>query len=237
MSDVDRTLVMCSGGLDSTAALIRAVRQRGAKAVAAIGFRYGQPAADAELQASQGAAEQLGVEWESAQISDALRGGIIQRVLPSGSDANGVNNANVPARNHIFLAVAAGRAGYYWPGQSVALVIGAHADDVATFPDCRPEFLVPAMQAGRAALAGVVGDFRIEAPWTMSSKADIVRTFADDAEALDLLRRSVSCYRGIRCGICGACVQRARAFAEAGVEDGDSMPLPMFGGDPHRERR
>jgi 7-cyano-7-deazaguanine synthase len=92
---------------------------------------------------------------------------------------------------------------------------GAHSGDHAIYPDCRPEFV----QA--LALATELADWhqpKLTAPFITMDKGDIA-----------LLGRSLgvpygktwTCYEGKEdpCGKCGACVERAEAFAFADFPD------------------
>ena len=123
----------------------------------------------------------------------------------------------VPARNSIFLAVALGVAE---ARQLDAVWIGVNAIDYSGYPDCRPEFI----EAFRAVAAtgqkrGVEGNpVRIATPLIELTKAEIVRLGTEVDAPLHL---TWSCYQGgdRPCGLCDACVLRARGFAEAGMDD------------------
>ena len=140
---------------------------------------------------------------------------------------------------------AANIAARRFPDGRVAIVVGCNADDAAGFPDCGPEFLIGLNYNLRAGLAGVC-DVRLVAPWVnwlvpggSMRKAAIVRWAANqpDPAVLDDVRYAVSCYRGTRCGACDACALRARAFVEAGVDDGTELAPREHGGDPARGPR
>jgi 7-cyano-7-deazaguanine synthase len=229
-------IVLLSGGLDSTAAALWAVQRY--EVVRALAFGYGQSHRDAELAASQRTAELIGIPWTRLELADAFlyMGGVASGKVPqAGKDANGVSLANTPARNNVFIALASVRAGAWFPGKQVDVVIGSHVDDEDAFPDCRPDFVAAAGEAGRLALRGVSG-FGTVSPWSGQKKSFALEYFAEDETSLSILRASVSCYAGTRCGKCDACEQRRVAFAEAGIDDGASEPVPMYGGDPSRAR-
>jgi 7-cyano-7-deazaguanine synthase len=208
--------------------------------VRALGFDYGQPHRDAELAASQEIASRRGVPWDRVHLVG------MPRLDPSaGRDAGGVSRAFVPGRNGLFAWRAAAEAARFWPGQRVAIIMGCNADDAAGFPDCRPDFLAALNYNIGAGLAGAC-DVHLVTPWVSwlepaksMHKAAIVRWAANhpDPAVLEDVRYAVSCYRGTRCGQCDACTLRARAFAEAGVADGNEAPPKMHGGDPVREMR
>jgi 7-cyano-7-deazaguanine synthase len=123
----------------------------------------------------------------------------------------------VPARNSIFLSVALGVA----EARGLdAVWIGVNAIDYSGYPDCRPEFI----EAFRGVAAtgqkrGVEGNpIEIRTPLIELTKADIVRLGIERHAPLQL---TWSCYEGgdRPCGVCDACLLRARGFAEAGVDD------------------
>ena len=123
----------------------------------------------------------------------------------------------VPARNIIFLSVAAGLC------ESVdadLIYIGANVIDYSGYPDCRPDFFSAFEEMlRRGTKAGTEGKaIRIVAPILKMSKADIVRL----GKKLDApLALTWSCYEGKEkaCGKCDSCILRLRGFAEAGFKD------------------
>ncbi len=231
-----RNAIVLLSGLDSAVALHWAIPRFGE--VVALGFAYGQERA--EVDVSQVIAERRGVRW--------IRGAAIdwpKRDPSAGRDAAGVSRAFVPGRNALLVWLAASRAATLWPGGRASIVVGCNADDAAGFPDCRPEFLHQLSYNVGAGLAGAC-DVDLVAPWInwlrpdeSMHKAAIVRWAASRADpaVLEDVRYAVSCYRGARCGECDACTLRVRAFAEAGVEDGNDAPPALHGGDPSHEPR
>jgi 7-cyano-7-deazaguanine synthase len=125
----------------------------------------------------------------------------------------------VPARNTVFLALALA-----WAEALDArhIVLGVNAVDYSGYPDCRPEFLEAFERlAALATRAGVEGGaFRLHAPLSTLSKAEIIRRGVALGLDYGLTR---SCYdpgeSGRPCGRCDSCTLRAAGFAEAGVPD------------------
>ncbi len=123
----------------------------------------------------------------------------------------------VPARNIIFLSIAAGLA------ESVdadKIFIGANAIDYSGYPDCRPEFFrafEKVLKVGTK--AGVEGaPIAIEHPILRFTKADIVRLGKKLKAPLEL---TWSCYQGgtKACGRCDSCLLRLKGFEDAGYKD------------------
>jgi 7-cyano-7-deazaguanine synthase len=117
---------------------------------------------------------------------------------------NDVSPMYVPARNVVFLSLAAAFA------QSLGVktvAIGATYEDYKDFPDCRPQFFT-AFEDVTA--LGMPHKIKVIAPFAKLTKQDIV------AMAWDLrvnIHDTISCYRGTGCGECEACVKRDAALA------------------------
>ena len=210
-----KTLVLLSGGLDSTV-LLYFVRTYSSE-VRAISFDYGQRHA-IELTHAKKIAANAGVKHTIVQmqgIKEVLNRGVLTAggEVPEGHYAEeSMKQTVVPNRNMIMLSIAAGHA---LANGIDCVKFAAHAGDHAIYPDCRPEFADALNAAIRQA------DWSrtvIAAPFIRFSKGEIVTTgarlnvpFAD----------TWSCYKGgaIHCGKCGTCVERKEAFATALIAD------------------
>ncbi len=129
----------------------------------------------------------------------------------------GIPVTYVPARNIIFLSVAAGLCETIG---GEAIFIGANAIDYSGYPDCRPEFF-EAFERTLAVgtKAGVEGHApKVHAPILHMTKAEIVRLGIDLRAPLEL---TWSCYQGGEkaCGRCDSCLLRLKGFEEAGIKD------------------
>jgi len=209
---MDKVLVLLSGGLDSTAALIWALKRGGD--VRALSVYYGQPAGIRECERAIAATRELGVEFYRSDISSAYYGGLPGLFRPSPSGLMGdVDSAFVPMRNPILLSVAAARALLIWPRSHVRLVVGFNAGDCAGFPDCSPLFVEAFSHAINSGL-GESEHVTVDVPWANLSKRDVVSWVLSNApERTRLIDASWSCYRDSGpCGECTACVTRTRSF-------------------------
>lgn len=224
-------LVVLSGGLDSTVCMAVA-REDGAEQLLAVTFDYGQRHR-IELDRAAAVAAAYGAEhlivaidmrgWGGSALTDAS---IDVPPANAGADRGdgSIPVTYVPARNLIFLSLAAGIAE---ARGADALYLGVNALDYSGYPDCRPEFV----DAFRAAAAlglkrGVEGDpLDVRTPLVDATKADIVRLGVDLGAPLHL---TWSCYRGGPgpCGDCDSCALRAKGFAEAGILDPALVPGP-----------
>jgi 7-cyano-7-deazaguanine synthase len=217
-----KTVVIVSGGMDSTVLLHIQVRKWGAGNVKALSFDYGQRH-KVELDCAEYQCEKLGVAWEVVDLS-----GITKLLAPSGSalvdhdvdvptghyESANMKATVVPNRNMIMLSVAAGHA-MALGAEGVAY--GAHPGDHAIYPDCRSEF-AEAM-AGAIALADW-SEVKLERPFveTNTDKAGIAKIGSDIGVDFS---KTWSCYKGgeLHCGNCGTCVERREAFLLASVVD------------------
>ncbi|MFC6725004.1 7-cyano-7-deazaguanine synthase, partial [Halobium palmae] len=132
-----------------------------------------------------------------------------------GDDGDGeIPNTYVPFRNANLLSMA---VSYAEATGSEAVFVGAHSEDYAGYPDCRPEFF-EAFE--RVVDVGTRPETRIavEAPYVEDAKRDIVERGVE----LDVpFEHTWSCYRdeAPACGTCDSCAYRLGAFQAVGERD------------------
>ena len=219
-----RTVVLLSGGIDSTTTLAIAIAE--GYEVYALSFDYGQRH-QIETEAARRIADSLGAnEHRVAKIdlrifgSSALTDDIdVPKKRSDTEIANGIPVTYVPARNTIFLAYALGWAEVI-PASDISL--GVNAIDYSGYPDCRPEFIEAfETMANLGTKAGMEGKhFQIHTPLIKFSKAEIIRKAVELGVDLSLTH---SCYdpspQGLACGQCDSCLLRLKGFREAGIKD------------------
>jgi len=219
-----KAVVVLSGGLDSTTCMGIA-REQGYQ-LYPITFHYGQQH-NREVEQARQVAEYFQVKEHrvvnvgffrqiggSALTDDGME-------VPDADEAvEGIPSTYVPARNLIFLSLAAAYAEVIG---AKAIYTGVSAVDYSGYPDCRPSFIQSMEETIRQATkAGVTGyPIQLETPLLDLSKADTIR------EGLRLevpYHLTTSCYRGedLACGVCDSCRLRLKGFHEAGAED----PIP-----------
>ena len=221
-----RVLVLTSGGVDSTTSLGMAVEKYGKENVVSMSVSYGQKHSK-ELEASKAVAEYYGVEHiyvnlaEIFKYSDCSLLEHSDKDIPHDTYANQLKDTDgepvstyVPFRNGLFLATAASVA---ISRNCEAIYYGAHSDDAAgsAYPDCSAEFN---KAIGDAIYIGSGKSVRVEAPFVLSTKKDIVK------EGLKInvpYHLTWSCYEGKDkpCGKCGTCIDREKAFELNGCID------------------
>ncbi len=213
-------VVLLSGGLDSTTALAQAIAD-GCK-VTAISFRYGQRHTK-ELVSAENVCRFYNVDHVVIDLNlSSFRSALTRADLDVPLDREGDLDAKipityVPARNIIFLSIAAGLC------ESIdadRIYIGANAVDYSGYPDCRPEFFEAyEKMIEKGTKAGVEGHpIKVMTPILHDSKADIVRRGKELGAPLHL---TWSCYNGGEkaCGHCDSCRLRLKGFKEAGYRD------------------
>lgn len=229
-----KILILCSGGLDSTVLLHRAVKEVGAENVVALNMYYGQRHAK-ETEYSAWQCAHLGVTKYDADLSDVFRFNPNCSALLADSEVSivhksyaeqlqdlggsGTVTAYVPYRNGLFLSYAAAMA---LQMDCDYVYYGAHADDAAgsAYPDCTKEFI----EAQVAAIeAGTGGKVMMRAPFWCQNKASIVASGIKLGMTHEEFEHTWSCYEGKEkpCGSCGTCIDRRRAFEVNNIFDID----------------
>jgi 7-cyano-7-deazaguanine synthase len=224
---MEKAIVVLSGGQDSTTCLHWALNRYAE--VRAITFDYGQKHR-IEIEQAEKIADLNKVEWELIKIP-SLAGtspltnpdvelGKYEQIddLPDG-----IEPTFIPARNLIFLSIAANRAAAWG---AIAMITGVCQEDFGGYPDCRRVFIDHLEYTIASALEGSCERISILTPLMDLTKAESV-LLADREGAWESLALSQTCYEGMRppCGHCHACHLRQRGFKEAGMADPlDTIP-------------
>ncbi len=220
-----KTVVLSSGGIDSTTAMAMA-RAEGYE-IYSLSFHYGQRHA-LELEASRKVAKALGarqhlvIDLDLGKIGgSALTADIdVPKARSEAELTQGIPVTYVPARNTIFLAYALGWAEVLGAAD---IFIGVNAIDYSGYPDCRPEFIEAFQRmANLATKAAVEGEMkiRIQTPLIHMTKAEIITRGVELGVDYGM---TLSCYDpspdGKSCARCDSCLLRKKGFREAGIKD------------------
>ena len=216
-------VVLLSGGLDSSVLLHYVARNLGHVPIHAVSFDYGQRHAK-ELECAR---------WQ-ADAADAVAHRVVDvtflgelvkgasalvtggKVVPDLSDLSGAQldqpPTYVPNRNMILLSIAAA----YAETQGIRdIFYGAQALDEYGYWDCTTDFLT---RVNEVLSLNRRDPITVHAPFIHKKKVESVRLGVE----LDInFGYTWSCYRGgaLACGTCPTCVERLKAFEEAGVTD------------------
>lgn len=217
------SIVMLSGGLDSTVALKCALDHGPVKA--ALTFDYGQRAVRREAGAAAAMCrrfrlrhEIVRLPWMAAITQTALVNRARAMPHPCAVQLDRAASAQrtaahvwVPNRNGVFLAVAAAFAESL---HAEEIVPGFNAEEAATFPDNSSAFLAAAT---RALVFSTRSGVRARCYTARCRKPQIVRLGLKIGAPLDLVW---ACYEGGRrmCGVCESCLRFVRGVREARAE-------------------
>lgn len=216
-------IVLLSGGMDSTVLLHHVANTLERRPVRALSFQYGQRH-EKELECARWQAEVAGIA-EHRTIRLSFLPELVKEAttlvegaaaVPDLADLEADDLAQpptyVPNRNMMLLSIAAA----YAEAQGIRDVFyGAQAHDEYGYWDCSQAFVerVNAVLALNRKEA-----VTIHAPFAELKKASLVSM----GKALGVdFSHTWSCYRGGErsCATCPTCVERLKAFAEAGEED------------------
>lgn len=214
---MDKSIVLLSGGLDSSTLLALCVAM--GDEVETLSINYGQRH-KVELESAKALAAHYGVPHDIVDLTSITKflGGSALTddvTVPDGHYAEETMRITVvPNRNAIMLSVATGVAVARGANRVAAAV---HAGDHFIYPDCRPEF-VESMRNTMLLGTKSFGDIGFFTPFVNQTKANIAHL----AAALRLpIELTWSCYKGgtVHCGACGTCFERREAMELAGVQD------------------
>lgn len=212
-----RAVVLLSGGLDSTT-MLYAARRDGIEPIC-LSIHYGQ-LHERELDGAKKITSSLKLEHWIVPLSLPWGGSALtdeNLAVPKGREEAEISKeiplTYVPARNSIFLSLAASLAEVK---RADTIYFGANALDYSGYPDCRPEFIRAFEEMiARGTKAGAI---RVVAPLLRLSKAEIVKLASELGVPFEW---TWSCYEGGQypCGECDSCILRAKGFREAGMKD------------------
>lgn len=212
----NKSVVICSGGLDSTVLLYYA---RSTSDPHVLSFDYGQRHLK-ELNYAAATCAKLELEHNIVDLTTCQ--GLLKSALtfaepvPHGHyEHESMKATVVPNRNAIMLSIA---YGYAVSIGAPTVYIGAHAGDHAIYPDCREEFFLALGSAFKLGNEWADPLPQLVPSFINLSKRDIVQIGQQYAVPFE---ETWSCYEGgeVHCGKCGTCVERREAFLLARVDD------------------
>jgi len=222
MKKMPSSLVLFSGGIDSTTALYWA-RSR-FKQVTSLSFAYGQRH-KIEIKLARKLTKKLNIPHIILRLDMNQIGGSaltdtqipvpeIDRIEEIGTDPPATY---VPFRNGIFLSMAAAWA----EANSIRdLVCGFNIVDSPPYPDTRPAFVSAMIKAINLGTTTSLDKekFVLHAPFIRMKKSYIIQKgLALNAD----YSYSISCYAGaeVPCLKCSSCLLRQQAWEEVGQKD------------------
>jgi 7-cyano-7-deazaguanine synthase len=194
-----KTLLLLSGGLDSTVVLADLLKK--GRDVETLTFKYGQTHP---------------VEIEKAKIIADLYNvpnTLVELPIPKMRTFDSVSSAFVPARNLIFLSVA---LNYALNKGIPTIAMGVNQTDEQGFPDCTSDFVSAFKNAASYASPHIV---HFETPLINLEKHEIVKLGVSLNVDFSITN---TCYHPINklaCGVCESCLIRKQAFKLNNMED------------------
>jgi len=199
-----RSVILLSSGLDSAVAFKHAYDR--CSEILALTFDYGQRAAAKEIGHAIQICRKFDVPHEAIKLPWISRFGgaltnktalpeLAEHELDSRAAEKSARQVWVPARNLVFLSIA---AGYAEDRNYDSITVGFDLEEAATFPDNTYEFVE---RFNRVLEYGTLSHPKIDAPLIHLNKTEIVRLgIAIDAP----LGLSWSCYESgdLPCGVC-----------------------------------
>ena len=237
MTKKRRAVVCLSGGMDSTALLVRLLAE--GRKVYGLSFDYGQKHR-IELSRLKQNVDYLrtnGIELDSQILDMSKMGSLFHSALtdanwtvPTGHyEQENMKQTVVPNRNAIFSSIAYGYALSIAieEDSEVDFSLGVHSGDHAIYPDCRPAFYEAIFNAFS------IGNWESEKvflnlPYLNMDKADILEDAGHAIEKLGLdfdtiFRNTCTSYQpdkdGKSHGLTGSDVERILAFQKYGRPD------------------
>jgi 7-cyano-7-deazaguanine synthase len=206
-----RTLVLLSGGIDSSTALY--LTKQETDDIYSMNMIYDQ-SYDSEAEASKKIAVAAHVR-EHLSVFLPFFKDIERRYKPGPSSKT--SSVYVPARNIVFYGVA---AAYAETLKANKIIFGSNADDAKELPDARPTFIQLMNELIRGGTRAGSEGFVIETvnPLINYNKSEVLKL----AIALKVpLQLTWSCHENaeIPCGRCRGCYNRQTAFNQLGVPD------------------
>jgi len=219
---MNKSIVLFSGGLDSTTALYWALSRY--EEVFALTFDYGQRHR-IELSMARKIARKLGVMQKILRVDLKQIGGSsltdAKLSLPQYERKEeieeGLSSTYVPFRNGIFLALAAAWAETKGIKE---IVCGFNVIDSPNYPDTRNQFVQAMEEAINQGTKASLSQEKIHiiAPFLSMKKSEIIKEGFSLGSDYSF---SISCYSGeeIPCQKCSSCVLRQKAWEEVGLQD------------------
>ena len=224
--DTKQAVILVSGGMDSATAVYEAI-DRGYEPYF-LHTSYGQRTATKEYECAQALANEVDaadfLHIETGHLSKIGASSLTDEemaVTDADIESETIPTSYVPFRNANLLSMA---VSYAEATDCSAVFIGAHSEDFAGYPDCRPAFFEAFQQVIDV---GTKPDTEIEliAPFVEWSKTEIAERGLELEVPYEL---TWSCYRAEEpaCGTCDSCAFRLEAFRNAGAGDGIRDPIP-----------
>jgi len=212
-----KTLLLCSGGVDSSTLLYKLCKE-GVDKIHCVFVHYGSRPNEREYRAFLSVIKHINhtgrismrkihVDFNALGITSALMQGSEIPIPKEGDNDVSITKTVVPLRNGIMLCIASAIAESM---EYDAVAIAAHKNDEAVYPDCRPNFME---HISKSIELGTYRNIKLITPFLDLTKKEIV-SLGNLLEVPYAL--TYSCYEGRErhCGKCSTCLDRKNAFGK-----------------------
>ncbi|MBO4254780.1 7-cyano-7-deazaguanine synthase [Streptomyces griseorubiginosus] len=198
-----KTVIMLSGGIDSTVLLHDVARK---SSIPPVALHFSGFATTRETSAARAIAEKIGAEFVHVDVKSFVRACIPERTRPRKSDGRLVYGNSVVLSMSIAFAVAR---------DIPRVAVGLNADDALAFTENRPEFIEQFRDG--LELSGV--NCRLLAPYHSWPKVKVLRRGAELGVDLGSTFSCMTPTRDLHDGTCASCLDRQAAFKAADISD------------------
>jgi 7-cyano-7-deazaguanine synthase len=221
MKNKEKSIVLFSGGLDSTVNFMKAYLET--EVVMILTFDYGQQSATWEAEVAKEIADKFSIRYSIIQLNwlKRLETGLANGKIPDFDDTriddldytkNTARAVWVPNRNGVMINIAASFADKNGIDK---IVTGFNKEEGATFPDNSAEFIA---RVNRALEYSTLYPTQVVCYTIDMNKSEIVKLGIDIGAPFEYIW---SCYYGDSkmCGKCESCQRLKRALKSAGYFD------------------
>lgn len=200
-------IVLLSGGMDS-ACLLSWLRylKKGYEDLEAVFIDYGQRNAEEEYAAARKICSVNVVPCFYIKV-DNLFAFATSTILKDTIDEHSVTTDELPNRNATLISIAAANVS---PNEHATIYVGAHKTS-APYSDATPKFYRLMNKLIRYSTNNRIS---VKAPFIRMSKLELAHLGRKSGMTRIEFDATVSCYEGNECGVCPACIQRAKVMKE-----------------------
>ncbi len=218
-----RSIILLSGGLDSTLALVIAKQE--SDVVLALTFDYGQRSAKQEINAARNIADYFNTThqvigfdfFKNFQNNPLLNSNIalpqlkVKELDQKKKTAQSAKAVWIPNRNGVFINMAASIAE---ASKIDRIYTGFNAEEARTFPDNSPEFIEA---LNKSLNFSTLNHVTIKAPTVNMQKDEILKELIKYDFPVTMLW---SCYdsQDKMCGECESCLRLKRALMQTAIK-------------------
>ncbi|MCT4643183.1 MAG: 7-cyano-7-deazaguanine synthase QueC [Bacteriovoracaceae bacterium] len=215
MTDL-KTVVVHSGGMDSSICLYLAIKKYGADSVLSLGFSYGQRH-DNELDVAKKIADHFKVKRVVIDLSclnQITTNALMDKNIKIEHKRDEAPNTLVIGRNGLMARVAAIHA-FDKGAKSISMGVIEIEQANSGYRDCSRQYMDIIEKALRLDFA--CDNFRIETPLVKMTKLETMEVIEEYKDLEFLLENTITCYEGISkegCGRCPACKLRNKGITD-----------------------